>query len=169
MTVLKHNGACSSEEDEDVDDAHEQRSESISYDSELPTSVLGSPQVTLNHVWEKPKGTVFKEKHAPALMLDGSLSQEMNAELPNDLCYSDIGINHMDFTGADDVHMPTELDLSFHDSQSFDYLPPTEPLFEPDYTMSECLISEASIDSDGYVLTTRPIPKCRPIASAHQP
>lgn len=155
----------SQDSEEDDDNSYEERSESVGDDSDLPTNLLGSPQVTLNHVWEQPKGTVFKEKHAPALMLDGSLSQEMNADLPNDLRYSDIGLDHMagmDFTGTEDVLLPTELDLSFHDSQNFDYLPPTDPLFEPEYTMSESLISEASIDSDGYVLTTRPYPKLPP-------
>ncbi|KAF9284001.1 hypothetical protein BGZ68_004965 [Mortierella alpina] len=142
----------SQDSEEDDDNSYEERSESVGDDSGLPTNLLGSPQVTLNHVWEQPKGTVFKEKHAPALMLDGSLSQEMNADLPNDLRYSDLGLDHMtgmDFTGTEDVLLPTELDLSFHDSQNFDYLPPTDPLFEPEYTMSESLISEASIDSDG--------------------
>ncbi|KAF9961727.1 myeloid lymphoid or mixed-lineage leukemia 5 (trithorax, ) [Mortierella alpina] len=146
----RRTGSQDSEDDDDT--SYEERSKSIGDDSDLPTNLLGSPQVTLNHVWDQPKGNVFKEKHAPALMLDGSLSQEINADLPNDLRYSDLSLDHMagmDFTGAGDVLMPTELDLSFHDSQSFDYLPPTDPLFEPEYTMSELSISEASIDSDG--------------------
>ncbi|CAO3574980.1 unnamed protein product [Mortierella alpina] len=132
-------GSQDSEDDDDI--AYEERSESIRSDSGLPTDVLGSPQVTLNHVWEQPKGAIFKEKHAPALMLDGSLSQEINLGLEY--------MTGMDLTGSEDVLLSSEMDLSFHDSQSFDYLPPTDSLFEPEYTMTECLISEASIDSDG--------------------
>ncbi|KAF9962795.1 myeloid lymphoid or mixed-lineage leukemia 5 (trithorax, ) [Mortierella alpina] len=131
-------GSQESEDDDDV--AYDERNESTRNDSGLPTDVLGSPQVTLNHVWEQPKGAIFKEKHAPALMLDGSLSQEINLGLDY--------MTGMDFTGAEEL-LTSEMDLSFHDSQSFDYLPPTDCLFEPEYTMTECLISEASIDSDG--------------------
>ncbi|KAG0213576.1 hypothetical protein BGX28_003993 [Mortierella sp. GBA30] len=92
-----------------------------------------SPQVVLSY--DEPTSTIFKDKHSPSLMLDGSFSQEGRADLTN----------HMHSS----LQLQSEVDLSFQDSQIFDYVPSTDPLFEPENMMNDLLISENSIDSEG--------------------
>ncbi|KAF9344259.1 hypothetical protein BGX26_004592 [Mortierella sp. AD094] len=158
-------------------------------DSEPSAEGLVSPQVVLNHNWEQGSGdaasdlgydseymtslfgvqsarTIFRQSRAPALMLDGSSSQESQAELSNPLLSSDPGfddengdvfhaIASTDLSGMG-LELGTETDMSFPESQSFDYLPSSAgSLFEPEYSASDrgtpdqLLASEDTIDSDG--------------------
>ncbi|KAF8930803.1 hypothetical protein EDD21DRAFT_135261 [Dissophora ornata] len=155
---------------------------------ESAVEVLASPQVVLNHDWEQGSGdpvsdleysreylnslfgvsssqAIFRQSQAPALMLDGSSSQELPNDMSNSLLSSDLGVDDESgvvfevVTGsglsAIGIDLGSEADMAFHRSQSFDYLPSNDSIFEPEYrgvdeTSSDpLLISELSIDSDG--------------------
>ncbi|KAI1299773.1 hypothetical protein EDD11_006434 [Mortierella claussenii] len=146
------------------------------------SDVLVSPQVVLNHDWEqshgistndlefdgdfefkgKPAKTFFRQSRAPALMLDGSSSQESQAELVNPLLSNDLGLDDeggiiFQTLGGEGlsgmgVELSSETDMSFHSSQPFDFLPSsTDSLFEPEFddASPDLLTSEATVDSEG--------------------
>ncbi|KAG0003243.1 hypothetical protein BGZ80_002172 [Entomortierella chlamydospora] len=167
-------------------DSDEADSMATDDDSEPSAEGLISPQVVLNHNWEQGSGdaandlgydpeymnslfgarTIFRQSRAPALMLDGSSSQESQAELSNPLLSSDPGFNDengdvfhaiasTDLSGMA-LEIGTETEMSFPESQPFDYIPSsTGSLFQPEYgasdrgTPDQLLASEDTIDSDG--------------------
>ncbi|KAF8970245.1 myeloid lymphoid or mixed-lineage leukemia 5 (trithorax, ) [Entomortierella lignicola] len=171
---------CSHESESDSDDADSDD------DNEPSAEGLVSPQVVLNHNWEQDNGdpvrdlgydgefmssvfgvqsarTIFRQSRAPALMLDGSSSQESQAELSNPLLSSDQDFdeeNRVVFhaIGGSDLssmglELGSETDMPFQDSQTFDYLPSSSgSLFESEYgasdsgTPDQLLASEDTID-----------------------
>ncbi|KAF9433574.1 hypothetical protein BGZ76_009257 [Entomortierella beljakovae] len=134
-----------------------------------PNADLGYPNEYIGLLGIQPAVTIFRQSRAPELMLDGSSSQESQAsqaELSNPLLSSDSNFeneNESIFHTISDSNMAglglelsSETDMSFPDSQSFNYLPSsTTSLFEPEYVTSDSgtpdqlLASEDTIDSDG--------------------
>ncbi|KAF9109428.1 hypothetical protein BGX27_007635 [Mortierella sp. AM989] len=170
-------------------DSDEADSMATDDDSDPSAEGLVSPQVVLNHSWEQDNGDpasdlgyndeymnslygvqsarpIFRQSRAPALMLDGSSSQDSQAELSNPLLTREQSfedeneavfhaIAGTDLSGLE-LELVPETDMSFPESQTFDYLPSsTGTLFESEYgasdegTPDQLLVSEDTIDSDG--------------------
>ncbi|KAK5827890.1 hypothetical protein F5H01DRAFT_317217 [Linnemannia elongata] len=131
---------------------------------------MSSPQVTLNHDWRSvgqgsgsilgydseymntlfggsSAHAVFKKSKAPALMLDGSSSQEVQEELTTNLLSTDLGFDDHEeivFPGASNRH--TIMGASFGSDALFDqgYIGGADSL-----PSSQNLGSDDTIDSDG--------------------
>ncbi|KAF9909844.1 hypothetical protein BX616_011038 [Lobosporangium transversale] len=164
----------------DSDDA-----DSMDDDSGSTLRGLVSPQVVLSHDWEgdnrdpssnlgydselmgslfngKPTRAIFRQSLAPALMLDGSSSQESQSDITAPLVSSDIGLddgNSMLFQVVDGmelsamgIQLGSETDMSFHNTPSFDYLPSSSGSFlelDLDETNPDHLLtSEDTLDSE---------------------
>ncbi|KAG0223768.1 hypothetical protein BGX31_008342 [Mortierella sp. GBA43] len=147
---------------------------------------LGSPQVVLNHslsdiedgeyldddecmaVCGVKLTRALKQRRAPGLMLDGSSSQEVQPEgtfLSGDLGHCDNSLLVFQQLGAlelSPMKMDSDsgVDLSFHRSQSMEFLVSAETLFDPEYKSfdgyksfeeysSDLLLSESTLESDG--------------------
>jgi len=147
-----------------------------------------SPQVVLNHDWDQealdPSSdlgfdgeymnslygmtgarVIFKKPRAPALMLDGSSSQNDQVDMMAPLLSSDLGIEDFESLLSEGGHPPSmgldlcsDGDLTFSDSQysqSSQYLQATDSLFERGYTTGLdnspdlTLSSEDTLDSEG--------------------
>lgn len=150
-----------------------------------------SPQVVLNHDWDQealdPSSdlgfdgeyvnslfgmtnvrsvrSIFKKPRAPALMLDGSSSQNDKVDIMASLLSSDLGIEDFENLLSEGGHPPSmgldlcsDGDMTFSDSQysqSSQYMQATESLFEQGYTTgldnSPDLTpsSEDTLDSEG--------------------
>ncbi|KAF9354015.1 hypothetical protein BGX34_011252 [Mortierella sp. NVP85] len=144
---------------------------------------LGSPQVILNHTSEGFEDGEYLEDDEnltavcgvkltrPALkqsrgglMLDGS-SQESQPEMGNTLLSGELGyednsllvFQQLEAMNLSPMKMEPDsgADLSFHRSQSMDFLVSAETLFEPgyksfeEYNSDHLLLSESTLDSDG--------------------
>ncbi|KAF9546504.1 hypothetical protein EC957_009718 [Mortierella hygrophila] len=131
---------------------------------------MGSPQVTLNHDWRSvgqgsgnilgydseymntlfgvpSSHAVFKKSKAPALMLNGSSSQELQEKLTSNLLSTDLGFNDHEeivFPGASNRH--TIMGPNFDSEALFDqgYIGGADSL-----PSSQNLGSDDTIDSDG--------------------
>ncbi|KAG0328247.1 hypothetical protein BGZ99_005765 [Dissophora globulifera] len=109
---------------------------------------------------------IFRQSRAPELMLDGSSSQEAPVDMSSSLLPGNLGVEDgecgvvFEAVGGEGlssigIDLSSDPDMSFHRSQTFEYLPSTDSFFEQGYGgvdepgSEHVLISEETVDSDG--------------------
>ncbi|KAF9910267.1 myeloid lymphoid or mixed-lineage leukemia 5 (trithorax, ) [Linnemannia zychae] len=138
-------------------------------ESQYVQEAMGSPQVTLNHDWRSvvqgpgsilgydseymktlfgapSEQAIFKKSRAPALMLDGSSSQEVSDNLTSDIMSADLAFNDHEeviFPGAGNRH--TIMGANFGTDALFDQ----GFIGADDISSSQNLGSDDTIESDG--------------------
>ncbi|KAG0049687.1 hypothetical protein BGZ83_005491 [Gryganskiella cystojenkinii] len=129
-----------------------------------PTSDLGYDSEYMNSLYGMTSArAIFKKPRAPALMLDGSTSQESQMDAMAPLLSSDLGIDDFENLLSQGGHPPSmgldlcsDGDLTFSESQSYQYMTGSDPIFEQDYgtaldsSPDLVLTSEGTLDSEGF-------------------